>query len=103
MSDVTREHLSTFWALIDELLNVLLFLLIGFEILAVEFTRVNVLQPLPVLPHCSRLVSVVVPTPSSTSAPPIKLGGIAVLTGAASRHLGRACAGAPATPFRACF
>lgn len=33
MSDKTREHLDTFWELLDETLNAVLFLLIGFEIL----------------------------------------------------------------------
>jgi CPA1 family monovalent cation:H+ antiporter len=33
MSDTTREHLDTFWELIDEMLNAILFVLIGLEIL----------------------------------------------------------------------
>jgi CPA1 family monovalent cation:H+ antiporter len=33
MSEKTREHLDTFWELLDETLNAVLFLLIGFEIL----------------------------------------------------------------------
>lgn len=33
MSDVTREHLDTFWELVDEILNALLFVLIGLEVL----------------------------------------------------------------------
>ena len=33
MSDVTREHLDSFWELIDEILNAVLFLLIGLEVL----------------------------------------------------------------------
>jgi CPA1 family monovalent cation:H+ antiporter len=33
MSHTTREHLDTFWELIDELLNVVLFVLIGLEVL----------------------------------------------------------------------
>jgi CPA1 family monovalent cation:H+ antiporter len=33
MSDVTRNHLDTFWELIDEILNAVLFVLIGLEIL----------------------------------------------------------------------
>jgi CPA1 family monovalent cation:H+ antiporter len=34
MSDRTRQHLDTFWELIDEILNVLLFVLLGLEVLA---------------------------------------------------------------------
>lgn len=35
MSDTTREHLDLFWELIDEILNALLFALIGLELLIV--------------------------------------------------------------------
>lgn len=37
MSDRTREHLDTFWELIDELLNAVLFVLIGLEVLVLSF------------------------------------------------------------------
>ncbi|MCT2398914.1 cation:proton antiporter [Novosphingobium mangrovi (ex Huang et al. 2023)] len=37
MSDVTRDYLVKFWALIDEILNAVLFLLIGLEVIALEF------------------------------------------------------------------
>jgi CPA1 family monovalent cation:H+ antiporter len=37
MSDKTREHLDMFWKLIDEILNALLFVLIGLEVLVLEF------------------------------------------------------------------
>jgi CPA1 family monovalent cation:H+ antiporter len=36
MSDQTRDHLDTFWELIDEILNAVLFVLIGLEFLAVR-------------------------------------------------------------------
>ena len=36
MSETTREHLDTFWELIDEILNAVLFVLIGLEFLAVR-------------------------------------------------------------------
>jgi len=35
MSDETREHLLNFWTLVDEILNALLFLLIGLEVLVI--------------------------------------------------------------------
>ena len=38
MSDATREHLDVFWELVDELLNAVLFVLIGLEVLILEFT-----------------------------------------------------------------
>ena len=37
MSEITREHLDTFWELIDEILNAVLFVLIGLEILVITF------------------------------------------------------------------
>ncbi len=38
MSDSTREHLDTFWELVDEILNAVLFLLIGIELLILDWT-----------------------------------------------------------------
>ncbi len=38
MSAPTRERLDTFWELIDEILNAVLFVLIGLEILAIKFS-----------------------------------------------------------------
>ena len=38
MSVETRYHIETFWSLVDELLNSLLFLAIGFEVVAITFT-----------------------------------------------------------------
>ncbi len=37
MSDTTREHLDMFWTLIDEILNALLFVLIGMELVIVDW------------------------------------------------------------------
>jgi CPA1 family monovalent cation:H+ antiporter len=36
MSELTRQHLKTFWLLVDDTLNALLFLLIGLEIAAID-------------------------------------------------------------------
>ncbi len=38
MSDTTRKHLDLFWELIDEVLNALLFLLIGLEIFVLDWS-----------------------------------------------------------------
>ena len=38
MSERTREHLDTFWTLTDEILNTVLFVLIGMEILVLTFS-----------------------------------------------------------------
>ncbi len=37
MSELTRQYVDGFWRLIDEILNAVLFLLIGFEVFAVAF------------------------------------------------------------------
>ena len=37
MSDTTRKHLDLFWELIDEILNAVLFVLIGLEVIVVSF------------------------------------------------------------------
>ena len=39
MSQQTREYLNAFWKLIDEILNALLFLLIGVEVFAIAFNQ----------------------------------------------------------------
>jgi CPA1 family monovalent cation:H+ antiporter len=38
MSEHTREHLDSFWELVDEFLNALLFVMIGLEVIVVSFT-----------------------------------------------------------------
>lgn len=38
MSDTTREHLDLFWELVDEVLNALLFLLLGLEIFVLSWS-----------------------------------------------------------------
>ncbi len=50
MSEKTREHLDTFWELIDEILNGLLFVLIGLEVLVLTFTSDYLLAGLIMIP-----------------------------------------------------
>lgn len=38
MSDKTREHLDMFWELLDSMLNAVLFVLIGLEVILIEFS-----------------------------------------------------------------
>jgi monovalent cation:H+ antiporter, CPA1 family len=38
MSDNTRQHLDAFWELVDEVLNSVLFVLIGVEMIVIQFT-----------------------------------------------------------------
>ena len=43
MSDTTRDHLDKFWELADEILNAMLFVLIGLEILILEFNSTHMI------------------------------------------------------------
>ena len=63
MSETTRKNLDTFWELIDEILNAVLFILIGMEVLIVEFTRQHFLAGLILIPVVllARLTSVGIP------------------------------------------
>ncbi len=63
MSDTTREHLDTFWELIDEVLNALLFVVIGLEVLVLTFTQKLLLSGLLAVPALllARWVSVGLP------------------------------------------
>ena len=63
MSERTRERLDSFWELVDELMNALLFMLIGFELLVVRFDGRFLLAGLLMIPLVlgARFVSVGVP------------------------------------------
>ncbi len=50
MSEHTRQHLDNFWELVDELLNAVLFVLIGMEILALTFQRHYLLATAALIP-----------------------------------------------------
>lgn len=50
MSEKTREHLDTFWELVDEILNAVLFVLIGFELLLVPRVPSHLLLGLLAIP-----------------------------------------------------
>jgi CPA1 family monovalent cation:H+ antiporter len=63
MSERTREHLDTFWKLIDEILNAVLFVLIGLELLLIHFEVSYVKAGLVLIPVVvmARFVAVGVP------------------------------------------
>jgi len=50
MSDRTRENLDTFWELIDEILNAVLFLLVGLELVVLTFSRASLTAALLMIP-----------------------------------------------------
>jgi CPA1 family monovalent cation:H+ antiporter len=63
MSDRTREHLDDFWELIDEILNAVLFVLIGLEVLVLSFDVTYIYAGLVMIPLTltARFISVGVP------------------------------------------
>jgi CPA1 family monovalent cation:H+ antiporter len=63
MSETTRKNLDTFWELIDEILNAVLFILIGIEVLVLEISFHYFLAGLVIIPLVLlvRLVSVGIP------------------------------------------
>lgn len=63
MSDVTRDRLDNFWELIDEVLNAVLFLLIGVEILLIQFLPSYFYSALLIIPLVivARFISVGLP------------------------------------------
>jgi monovalent cation:H+ antiporter, CPA1 family len=62
-SDRSAATIVTFWALVDEVLNALLFLMIGLELLAIERQRVLLIATLAAIPLALlvRMFSVAVP------------------------------------------
>lgn len=63
MSDETRDYVDKFWEMIDEIMNAILFLLIGMEMLVISFTWIYLWLGLIgiVIVLLARLVSVWIP------------------------------------------
>ncbi|MFQ5846662.1 MAG: cation:proton antiporter [Candidatus Methylomirabilales bacterium] len=63
MSAETRAHLDVFWELVDEILNAVLFVLIGLEVLVLAFTQQVLLASLLIIPLVlvARFVAVGIP------------------------------------------
>lgn len=63
MSDKTREHLDLFWELVDEILNAVLFVLIGLEVLVLTFTQDYLVASLAMIPLilAARLIAIGLP------------------------------------------
>lgn len=82
MSRTTREHVRTFWSLIDEILNAVLFLIIGFEVVAIDIVgEISglILATIPVVLF-ARFVGVAVPLGLLGLKRRFTEGSIAVLT-----------------------
>ncbi|MCB1245397.1 MAG: cation:proton antiporter [Verrucomicrobiales bacterium] len=82
MSDTTRENVDSFWELIDEILNALLFVLIGLEILVLSFTRDLLFAGLLAIPAIllARFVSVILPVSVIRRARELAPGTVRTMT-----------------------
>jgi CPA1 family monovalent cation:H+ antiporter len=82
MSDTTREYLEKFWELIDEILNAVLFLFIGFEMLIIstssQFIWIGIISILTVL--FARWISLVIPRSFLALKIPFEKNAIPILT-----------------------
>ena len=63
MSEQTRHHLDIFWELVDEVLNAVLFVLIGLEVLVLTFTTSYLVAGLVMIPLVllARFIAVGIP------------------------------------------
>ncbi len=63
MSDITKEYLDKFWEIIDEILNAVLFVLIGLEVMIISFDKSYLVAGLVAVPVVllARLISVGLP------------------------------------------
>jgi CPA1 family monovalent cation:H+ antiporter len=82
MSDVTRDHLDKFWSLVDDLLNSILFVLVGFELIHISLRGVLVAAGACaiVVVLLARLISVAIPIRVLARWRPVERGEIPILT-----------------------
>jgi CPA1 family monovalent cation:H+ antiporter len=82
MSPHVCEHLDTFWELVDEILNAVLFLLIGLEALVLTFTGQYLLAGALLIPIVllARLAAVGVPASALALWQPLGRGAVPMLT-----------------------
>jgi monovalent cation:H+ antiporter, CPA1 family len=82
VSELSKNYLNKFWELVDELLNAILFLLIGFEMLVVKFSTtlfiIGVITILIVL--LARWISVAIPVSLLRLRMKFEKNAIAILT-----------------------
>jgi CPA1 family monovalent cation:H+ antiporter len=82
MSDTTREHVDAFWQMVDEILNAVLFLLLGLEVFSVPAGPGAIAASLLVVPVVlvARFVSVSVPITAMSLRGPYRRGIVPILT-----------------------
>ncbi len=82
MSKQTREHLDSFWALVDEVLNAVLFVLIGLEVLVLSLREEYLLAGILCIPLVliARLISVGFPIGIMRHFRSFSPGAVSILT-----------------------
>ncbi len=82
MSARTREHVDAFWSMIDEILNAVLFLLLGVEVFAVERWPDVLMPAVLAIPIClfARFISVAVPVTVMEARGKARRGLVPILT-----------------------
>jgi CPA1 family monovalent cation:H+ antiporter len=87
MSETTRRHLDTFWELLDEILNAVLFVLIGLEVLVLHFLPGILLASTLMIPAVllARFVSVGLPVSLLRRVTEISPHAVKILTWAGVR------------------
>jgi len=82
MSDETRLQLDTFWELVDGVLNAVLFVLIGLEILILTFTKQYLLLSLLIIPFVltARFISIGIPMTLLSRFKTFSPGAVRILT-----------------------
>lgn len=80
MSSTTRQHLNDFWELIDEILNALLFVIIGLELLVLPFDASYLLVAIPLILLLLGVRWLVVAAPVTLAHSHFRRGSIPVLT-----------------------
>ena len=82
MSEITVRHLDSFWELVDEILNAVLFVLIGLEILLLRFQVEYMLAAIAIIPAVllARWISVSLPVTLLRRVRPFSPGVIPILT-----------------------
>lgn len=80
MSDVTRDYLLKFWSLIDEILNAVLFLIIGLEVVAIPWDPRLVTLGMAAVPLVLLARVVAVAAPLTLLKPVLSLGRLAPVT-----------------------
>ena len=82
MSELTRHHLDIFWELVDEILNAVLFVLIGLEVFVVVYTAEHLIASLVAIPIVllARFVSVGLPLGLLRRAQEFSSNAVTILT-----------------------